>query len=63
MFIVFVCFLIPANSKDLQNSGPLMTWKSVQEKVPWGVFLLIGGAFAMASGIKVATHYNVFILK
>ncbi len=61
MFIVFVCFLIPANPKDLLNSSPLMTWKSVQEKVPWGVFLLMGGAFAMASGIKVYSIGNLFI--
>ncbi|CAG2100754.1 unnamed protein product [Medioppia subpectinata] len=52
MFIVCMMFVIPANPRDLQNSKPLMTWKAVNEKVPWGVFLLMGGAFSMSSGIK-----------
>jgi len=51
--MAFLCFLIPANPKDLKNSRLLMSWRTVQEKVPWGVFLLMGGAFAMASGIGV----------
>ena len=53
MFVVFLCFIIPSKPMDLQNSTPLMTWKSVQGRVPWGVFLLMGGAFAMSSGIMV----------
>ncbi|XP_054163856.1 Na(+)/citrate cotransporter-like [Oppia nitens] len=52
MLIVCLMFLIPANPRDLVNSPPLMTWKAVQRKVPWGVFLLMGGALAMSSGIK-----------
>ncbi|CAG2170260.1 unnamed protein product, partial [Oppiella nova] len=52
MLIVCLMFVIPANPRDLQNSKPLMTWKAVHEKTPWGVFILMGGAFAMSSGIK-----------
>ena len=53
MFIVCMCFVIPAKPSDLANSNPLMTWKAVQQKVPWGVLLLMGGAFAMSTGIMV----------
>ncbi|XP_074153823.1 Na(+)/citrate cotransporter [Sminthopsis crassicaudata] len=33
---------------------PLLTWKVVQEKLPWGVMLLLGGGFALAKGCEVS---------
>uniref|UniRef100_A0A4X1UKY9 Solute carrier family 13 member 5 n=1 Tax=Sus scrofa TaxID=9823 RepID=A0A4X1UKY9_PIG len=31
---------------------PLLNWKVVQEKVPWGIVLLLGGGFALAKGCE-----------
>ncbi|XP_045621415.2 LOW QUALITY PROTEIN: Na(+)/citrate cotransporter [Procambarus clarkii] len=64
MFIVFLLFALPANlnfwcfskpdePKRVDNNSCL-TWKVVQEKIPWGVVLLLGGGFAMAEGAKVS---------
>ncbi|XP_051847461.1 Na(+)/citrate cotransporter isoform X2 [Antechinus flavipes] len=33
---------------------PLLTWKVVQEKLPWGVVLLLGGGFALAKGCETS---------
>nr|XP_020820433.1 LOW QUALITY PROTEIN: solute carrier family 13 member 5 [Phascolarctos cinereus] len=33
---------------------PLLTWKVAQEKVPWGILLLLGGGFALAKGCEVS---------
>ncbi|XP_074046610.1 Na(+)/citrate cotransporter isoform X2 [Macrotis lagotis] len=33
---------------------PLLTWKVAQEKVPWGIVLLLGGGFAIAKGCEVS---------
>ena len=35
----------------------LLTWRVVHEKVPWGLFLLFGGGFALAEGCKVSTSW------
>lgn len=32
----------------------LLTWKVIQEKVPWGIVLLLGGGFALAKGCEVS---------
>jgi len=41
-------FLIPAKQKE---KGMLMDWETVK-KMPWGIILLFGGGFALASGFK-----------
>lgn len=55
-------FVIPAKpdflflwSKDeskrpKERSPPLITWKVVQQKLPWGLIFLLGGGFALADG-------------
>ncbi|XP_045172508.2 solute carrier family 13 member 2-like isoform X2 [Mercenaria mercenaria] len=52
-------FLIPANLPAFFKSKnrplvvkPLLTWRTVHDKVPWGLFLLFGGGFALAQGCK-----------
>nr|XP_055163099.1 Na(+)/citrate cotransporter isoform X4 [Nyctereutes procyonoides] len=32
----------------------LLTWKVTQEKVPWGIVLLLGGGFALAKGCEAS---------
>jgi len=46
----FILFLIPSK----QNRGKaLMDWEMVK-KMPWGIILLFGGGFALASGFKTS---------
>lgn len=33
---------------------PLLNWKVAQEKVPWGIVLLLGGGFAVANGCEAS---------
>nr|XP_020738499.1 solute carrier family 13 member 5 [Odocoileus virginianus texanus] len=33
---------------------PLLNWKVAQEKVPWGIVLLLGGGFAVAKGCEAS---------
>lgn len=59
-------FIIPAKptflrifSKDESKrpkvaSPPLITWKAVQQKMPWGLIFLLGGGFALAEGSKAS---------
>lgn len=66
MFIVIVLFMIPANWRCFKffrgNSGRLpneatpglITWKYINQKVPWSLIFLLGGGFALAEGGKVS---------
>lgn len=36
------------------STGPLLTWKYINEKAPWSLIFLLGGAFAIAEGGKVS---------
>lgn len=47
IFIAVLLFLIPAR----QEEGFLMDWAAA-EGIPWGIILLFGGGFALASGFK-----------
>jgi sodium-dependent dicarboxylate transporter 2/3/5 len=49
IFIGVLLFIIP--SKDKQKSSFLMDWHTA-ERIPWGIILLFGGGFALASGFK-----------
>ncbi|MCL4146313.1 UNVERIFIED_CONTAM: hypothetical protein GTU68_041220 [Idotea baltica] len=63
MLIVFILFCIPSRpnflcirdpkaSKYPSSSPGCLTWKVAQEKIPWGIVLLMGGGFAMAKGAQ-----------
>ena len=47
MFTALLLFLIPAR----RGNGRLMDWPTAL-RVPWGILLLFGGGFALASGFK-----------
>ncbi|GFY76476.1 hypothetical protein TNIN_397341 [Trichonephila inaurata madagascariensis] len=42
-------FLIPSEPLRLGRSRPVLEWKTIQQKVPWGVIILLGGGFSLAS--------------
>ncbi|MCB0580225.1 MAG: SLC13/DASS family transporter [Phaeodactylibacter sp.] len=47
IFVSVLLFLIPAR----QEEGFLMDWAAAED-IPWGIILLFGGGFALASGFK-----------
>ena len=57
--IAFLLFILPAeppfrvdDKGEFISSKPLITWKQMSSKMGWGVIFLLGGGFAMASGIS-----------
>ncbi|XP_018318480.2 protein I'm not dead yet [Agrilus planipennis] len=44
-------------------SPPLITWKVVQQKLPWGLIFLLGGGFALAEGSKASHMSELIALK
>ncbi|XP_040302799.1 Na(+)/dicarboxylate cotransporter 3 isoform X1 [Herpailurus yagouaroundi] len=60
--IVTVLFFFPSQRPSLKwwfdfkasnaETEPLLTWKKVQDTVPWNIILLLGGGFAMAKGCE-----------
>lgn len=50
---VFYCFF---SERKIPFYPPaLLNWKVTQEKVPWGIVLLLGGGFALAKGCEVTS--------
>ncbi|KAK5638691.1 hypothetical protein RI129_012986 [Pyrocoelia pectoralis] len=62
LIVVMLLFILPSKSDFLnifrrnkkarptEPSPSLVTWKVVQQKLPWGIIFLLGGAFALAEG-------------
>ncbi|KAF5284221.1 hypothetical protein FQR65_LT00221 [Abscondita terminalis] len=62
MIVVMLLFILPSrpdfinvfrknkSARPTAPAPPLVTWKVVQQKLPWGLIFLLGGAFALAEG-------------
>nr|XP_014346573.1 PREDICTED: solute carrier family 13 member 3 isoform X3 [Latimeria chalumnae] len=60
--IVIILFFFPSQKPSFKwwldfkapntVTEPLLSWKKVQESVPWNLILLLGGGFAMAKGCE-----------
>ncbi|XP_004684806.1 PREDICTED: solute carrier family 13 member 5 isoform X2 [Condylura cristata] len=67
IFVAILLFIVPSEKPKFNFCSqteeeritpfyppPLLTWKVVQEKVPWGIVLLLGGGFALARGCEAS---------
>ncbi|EDM05099.1 solute carrier family 13 (sodium-dependent citrate transporter), member 5 [Rattus norvegicus] len=67
IFVAILLFIVPSQKPKFNFSRqteeerktpfyppPLLNWKVTQEKVPWGIVLLLGGGFAMAKGCETS---------
>ncbi|XP_054429178.1 solute carrier family 13 member 2 isoform X2 [Pteronotus mesoamericanus] len=60
IFISIIMFIVPSkipgltqdpgNPEKLKAPPALLNWKTVNEKMPWNIMLLLGGGFALAQG-------------
>ena len=54
ILMAILMFVLPAEPIGRATWGgetrKLLDWKSVHEKCPWGVLLILGGGFALAEG-------------
>lgn len=57
MFMGLVLMLVPLGyPRGMERQGKkeffVLDWKTVAEKLPWGILLLFGGGFALAAGFR-----------
>uniref|UniRef100_A0A452U6F7 Solute carrier family 13 member 2 n=1 Tax=Ursus maritimus TaxID=29073 RepID=A0A452U6F7_URSMA len=50
IFIGVILFLVPSDIPGLKAPPALLNWKTVNEKMPWNIVILLGGGFALAKG-------------
>ncbi|KAK6183729.1 hypothetical protein SNE40_002471 [Patella caerulea] len=63
LFLAVLMFFLPSKAPkvfcnadrdedDVEPPRPLLVWREVHEKMPWSLFLLLGGGFALAKGCQ-----------
>lgn len=73
IFIVIALFMLPANWNWLKiisgkpdqlpkaTTPSLITWKYINQNVPWSLIFLLGGGFALAKGEFLCTTGACYI--
>ncbi|GFO29483.1 solute carrier family 13 member 2 [Plakobranchus ocellatus] len=61
VIVIASLFVFPSNTKNKATCSPepLMTWQYLQDNFAWGTWILLGGAFAMASSCQVRDHSSL----
>ncbi|XP_037665529.1 solute carrier family 13 member 5 isoform X1 [Choloepus didactylus] len=67
IFVALLLFIVPSQKPKFNICSqteeekkipfyppPLLNWKETQQKVPWGIVLLLGGGFALAKGCEAS---------
>jgi sodium-dependent dicarboxylate transporter 2/3/5 len=55
-----LAFCLPAGADERGGSRRLLEWETVEQKMPWGIVLLIGGGFAVADAFD-ATALSTWV--
>jgi len=58
LLMMTIMFLIPVRTDDKSKTDYLIDWPSIERKTPWGILLLFGGGFAIASGCSTTGLSN-----
>ena len=65
LMITCLTFIIPVtllpSEDDSRPVGTLMDWKTMQEKMAWGILLLTGGGFALAEASEVSKKKSMVL--
>lgn len=54
-------FLQVSESSDKPKYHPILTWKNTVNRIPWGVIVLLGGGFALASATSVSIPWLIYL--
>ena len=58
LLMVLITFALPKKNplKSLTDNNPpgILTWDIIQQKLQWGVIILLGGGMALSKGVKAS---------
>lgn len=60
MAMAILMFCIPAGRDEHQRRRRLLDWETAEQRMPWGMLLLVGGGFALADAFQ-ATGLSLWV--